>query len=193
METIQELESRIQQKSEPEVDEMPGSMDDQKAEEISQDTVMESDTKPAMQTELETSPGANPNPAETNHDTNEVTYGDPGTTTDPGATYRCKRCRTLVATEGYVVTHKVGCGQKSFAMRRKYDPDEEEPECTCLFVQPLKWMQPFVEGYVSGKIACRKCNTRLGEFHWAGMQCSCGAWVNPAFKLVNSRIDKCEM
>ncbi|KAB8086674.1 hypothetical protein EE612_010131 [Oryza sativa] len=193
METIQALELGVEQKkSEPEVDEMPGSMEDQKPAEISQDKVAETDIKPAVQTELETSPVANPNPAETNQYTDGVTYGDLETT-DPGTTYRCKRCRTLVATEGYVVTHKVGRGEKCFVTRKKYHVDEKEPECTCLFVEPLKWMQPVVEGYISGKIACRKCNSRLGQFHWAGMQCSCGAWVNPAFQLVKSKIDQCEM
>ncbi|KAF0934449.1 hypothetical protein E2562_025531 [Oryza meyeriana var. granulata] len=140
METIQAVES-IEQKSEPEVDEMSVSMDDQKPVETSQDTVVETDNKPEMQTELETTSGVNPNPVETKQDTDEVTYGDLETS-DPGATYRCKRCRTLIATEGYVVAHKVGRGEKCFAKRKKYHVDEKEPECTCLFVQPLKWMQP---------------------------------------------------
>uniref|UniRef100_A0A0D9VEB8 Uncharacterized protein n=1 Tax=Leersia perrieri TaxID=77586 RepID=A0A0D9VEB8_9ORYZ len=198
METIQAQELGSEHKPEPEVDEMRGSVGDQKPAETIQDTVVnpgyscETDIIPEKQTELETCPVANPNPAKTNQDTAEVTYGDLKTT-DPGVTYRCKKCRTLVATEGYVVTHKLGHGEKCFLKRKKYHVDEKEPECTCLFVQPLKWMQPVVEGYISGKIACRKCNTRLGQFHWAGMQCSCGAWVNPAFQLVKSRIDQCEM
>ncbi|KAG8070438.1 hypothetical protein GUJ93_ZPchr0006g45369 [Zizania palustris] len=210
VENIQGPEFGVEQKSGPEVnqspvetdvrtlepDEMPGSMDDRKAVQTlpCQDIVVETDTKPEMQTELDASSGVNPNPVETttSQDTGTAigTYGNPEIT-DPGVTYRCKRCRALVATEEYVVTHKVGLGEKCFATRKRFHVDEKEPECSCLFVQPMMWMQPVVEGYISGKIPCRKCNARLGQFHWAGMQCSCGAWVNPAFQLVKSKIDEC--
>jgi len=46
-----------------------------------------------------------------------------------------------------------------------------------------------LEGLVESKLQCIKCEARLGNFNWAGMQCSCGAWVNPAFQLHKSRID----
>lgn len=47
------------------------------------------------------------------------------------------------------------------------------------------------EGYVEERLLCLGCNARLGYFNWAGMQCSCGAWVNPAFQLHKSRLDEC--
>ena len=37
------------------------------------------------------------------------------------------------------------------------------------------------------------CKARIGAFNWSGMQCSCGAWVNPAFQLLKSRIDECRI
>ena len=48
------------------------------------------------------------------------------------------------------------------------------------------------DGTVEEKLLCLGCNARLGYFNWAGMQCSCGAWVNPAFQLHKSRLDECK-
>jgi dual specificity phosphatase 12 len=45
------------------------------------------------------------------------------------------------------------------------------------------------EGMVESKLQCVKCEARLGNFNWAGMQCSCGTWVNPAFQLHKSQVD----
>lgn len=42
---------------------------------------------------------------------------------------------------------------------------------------------PFAGGEVEGKLSCPKCATRLGTYCWAGAQCSCGAWVTPAFQV----------
>lgn len=49
------------------------------------------------------------------------------------------------------------------------------------------------DGHVEEKLVCIGCKARLGSFNWAGMQCSCGAWVNPAFQLHKSRLDECLM
>jgi hypothetical protein len=44
----------------------------------------------------------------------------------------------MVATEEYVVTHKVGSGENRF-FRHKTD---DKPECTpAIFVEPMKWME----------------------------------------------------
>ena len=41
---------------------------------------------------------------------------------------------------------------------------------------------------VQGKLRC-SCGHKLGSYHWAGMQCSCGAWVTPAFAVGKARVD----
>lgn len=98
----------------------------------------------------------------------------------------------------------------------------EPVECTSIFVEPMKWMEtgdlnlhhivfccniyvhkmlilasilslPVQEGYVQERLHCMGCKGRLGYFNWAGMQCSCGAWVNPAFQLHKSRLDECHI
>ncbi|MCL7046330.1 hypothetical protein MKW94_012386 [Papaver nudicaule] len=50
-----------------------------------------------------------------------------------------------------------------------------------------------LEGNIEQKLLCVGCNARLGSFNWAGMQCSCGTWVNPAFQLHKNRIDECPL
>merc|ERR1712000_705974 len=34
-----------------------------------------------------------------------------------------------------------------------------------------------------------KCKSKLGSKQWQGTQCSCGAWVIPAFKILLSKVD----
>jgi dual specificity phosphatase 12 len=41
-----------------------------------------------------------------------------------------------------------------------------------------------------GKILCKKCNNKLGEYLPKGTQCSCGSWVVPAVQIIKSKVDK---
>ncbi|KAF8409034.1 hypothetical protein HHK36_005106 [Tetracentron sinense] len=120
-----------------------------------------------------------------------------GTDPKPQVTYRCKRCRRIIASQENVVLHERGEGEKCFKWKKRngdlWDTDKEPPECSSIFVEPMKWMQAVQEGSVGEKLLCMGCKARLGSFNWAGMQCSCGAWVNPAFQLHKSRIDECQM
>ncbi|MCL7027438.1 hypothetical protein MKW94_010328 [Papaver nudicaule] len=50
-----------------------------------------------------------------------------------------------------------------------------------------------LKGNIEQKLLCLGCNARLGSFNWAGMQCSCGTWVNPAFQLHKNLIDECPL
>ena len=46
----------------------------------------------------------------------------------------------------------------------------------------MKWMEPFLEnGEMAGRIVCpnKKCGAKLGNYDWAGVRCSCKAWVVP--------------
>ncbi|KAF7318817.1 hypothetical protein HMN09_00217000 [Mycena chlorophos] len=58
------------------------------------------------------------------------------------------------------------------------------PKCSGYFVEPMKWMEPFLEeGQIAGKIVCpnTKCGAKLGNYDWAGMCCGCKEWVTPGF------------
>ncbi|XVF25654.1 hypothetical protein REPUB_Repub13aG0232000 [Reevesia pubescens] len=113
----------------------------------------------------------------------------------PQLIYRCKKCRRIVASEESIVSHERGKGEQCFKWRKRsgsnVGEDKEPIQCSSIFVEPLKWMQPVQEGYVEEKLQCIGCKARLGSFNWAGMQCNCGAWVNPAFQLHKNRLDEC--
>ncbi|EGG01571.1 uncharacterized protein MELLADRAFT_117771 [Melampsora larici-populina 98AG31] len=66
-------------------------------------------------------------------------------------------------------------------------------DCSSYFVEPLSWMSKVLEkGESMGKIVCPnlKCNSKLGCFDWAGVQCSCGAWITPGFQISRSKVDE---
>ncbi|KAI0066919.1 hypothetical protein BV25DRAFT_1795762 [Artomyces pyxidatus] len=67
------------------------------------------------------------------------------------------------------------------------------PKCSGYFVEPMKWMEFFLEtGQLSGKIVCpnRKCGAKLGNYDWAGVCCSCKEWVVPGFCIHRSKVDE---
>uniref|UniRef100_A0A7C8ZQS7 Protein-tyrosine-phosphatase n=1 Tax=Opuntia streptacantha TaxID=393608 RepID=A0A7C8ZQS7_OPUST len=118
---------------------------------------------------------------------------DEGPDQKPQLIYRCKKCRRIVAAQEHVVSHVQGKGEASFRWRKRSTGADSVTECAAIFVEPLKWMQTVQEGYVGQKLYCMGCKARIGAFNWSGMQCSCGAWVNPAFQLLKSRIDECRI
>ncbi|KAF8642611.1 hypothetical protein HU200_067291 [Digitaria exilis] len=205
METSQAPESAIQQKPGPEVnqnpvendvnpeketDELPGSEANPEPVEKCQETV----TIPDKQADPEAGFEVNQKPSETCQETSaESDVNTEKQTYDPGVIYRCKKCRRMLATQEFVVTHEVGAGGKCFNRGKRSDDDDKNPECPAIFVEPMKWMQTVEEGYVANKLFCMGCKARLGQFNWAGMQCCCGAWVIPAFQLTKSKIDECSM
>ncbi|KAJ7599078.1 hypothetical protein C8J56DRAFT_915807 [Mycena floridula] len=67
------------------------------------------------------------------------------------------------------------------------------PKCSGYFVEPMKWMEPFLEeGQIAGKILCpnKKCGAKLGNYDWAGVCCGCKEWVIPGFCINRSKVDE---
>ncbi|KAL0959580.1 hypothetical protein HGRIS_011290 [Hohenbuehelia grisea] len=67
------------------------------------------------------------------------------------------------------------------------------PKCSGYFLEPMKWMEPFLEsGQLGGKITCpnKKCGAKLGNYDWAGVCCSCKEWVVPGFCIHRSKVDE---
>lgn len=110
-------------------------------------------------------------------------------------TYRCKKCRRIVALQEHVVGHIPGEGETSFGWHKRKSGNpfnkSNESECSSIFIEPLRWMKDVEEGALEGKLSCAHCDARLGYFNWAGIQCSCGSWITPAFQLHKSRVDIC--
>ena len=67
------------------------------------------------------------------------------TTKEPHVIYRCKKCRRIVASEDNIVPHERGKGESSFKWnKRTGDPwktEQQQVDCTSIFVEPMKWMQ----------------------------------------------------
>ncbi|KAF5379079.1 hypothetical protein D9615_005973 [Tricholomella constricta] len=67
------------------------------------------------------------------------------------------------------------------------------PKCSGYFVEPMKWMDPFLStGQLAGKIVCpnTKCGAKLGNYDWAGVCCGCKEWVVPGFCINRSKVDE---
>lgn len=60
-------------------------------------------------------------------------------------TYRCKKCRRLVALQEHVIDHVPGEGERAFEFhkRRGGNPfnKSDEFECSSVFIEPLRWMK----------------------------------------------------
>ena len=86
--------------------------------------------------------------------------------------YRCRKCRTLVATAHNVVETEAGPGAAAFPWRKR---DKLQQRCAAssanngsapagasedgggsLFVEPLRWMAAAVDGTLQGKLYCPK-------------------------------------
>ena len=115
---------------------------------------------------------------------------------------RCKRCRTLLGTEDYVVTHVAKESKKNETtvdMSSLPLPNPEaalesltDVKCGHYFIQPLSWMRPTLETQeLEGRLDCpnQKCKAHVGRWNWKGLRCSCGVWVTPAFALQKGRVD----
>ncbi len=104
------------------------------------------------------------------------------------AYFRCRKCRTKLFTADAIVDHDAASGQQNFAYnRRDARASGREPECTSYFLSAELTAAALTQ--IEGKMCCPKCLARLGGYHWAGMQCSCGAWVAPAVQVVKSKVD----
>ncbi|KAL0576450.1 tyrosine protein phosphatase yvh1 [Marasmius crinis-equi] len=67
------------------------------------------------------------------------------------------------------------------------------PKCSGYFVEPMKWMEPFLEeGQIAGKIVCpnKKCGAKLGNYDWAGVCCGCKEWAVPGFCINRNKVDE---
>ncbi|KAG2683625.1 hypothetical protein I3843_10G040500, partial [Carya illinoinensis] len=109
------------------------------------------------------------------------------------SSYRCKKCRRVVALQENVVDHIPGEGKTSFEWHKRKSGNpfikSDESECSSIFVEPLQWMTAVEESALEGNLSCAHCGGRLGYFNWSGIQCSCGSWITPAFQLHKSSVD----
>jgi len=103
--------------------------------------------------------------------------------------FSCRRCRTVLCSSTDLQAHTPAAQQFSYHRQVKtnrqrqatvadagdeYDiggaaPSPPKPTCDSLFLtEAPDWM-----GLVEGRVLCPKCQGRVGNMKWAGMQCSC--------------------
>ncbi|RNF26066.1 dual specificity phosphatase 12 [Trypanosoma conorhini] len=130
--------------------------------------------------------------------------------------YACRKCRRVLFRQQELVPHDAepgSCGNKGFKQRggghasqqqqREVCAAREGEVCTSYFLDPD--VSPWVAEesrevhQMSGgadvlpdTIYCpnRSCRAKIGTQSWVGSQCSCGAWVAPAFKIHSRVVDK---
>ncbi|ESL07757.1 hypothetical protein TRSC58_04550 [Trypanosoma rangeli SC58] len=130
--------------------------------------------------------------------------------------YACRKCRHVLFRQHEIVPHNAepgSCGHKGFKQRGRGPTSQQQQReayaaregevCTSYFLDPD--VSPWVAEEsrevhrVSGgadvmpdTIYClnRSCRAKIGTQSWVGSQCSCGAWVAPAFKIHSRVVDK---
>lgn len=96
-----------------------------------------------------------------------------GTSSD----FKCRKCRSVLSTSAFSIPHQ--------------PPDGVSSQQCAFFMEPLKWMKTELEkGELEGKLACPKCDSKVGAYHWQGSKCVCGTWVTPAICLQRAKIDQ---
>jgi dual specificity phosphatase 12 len=105
----------------------------------------------------------------------------------PTVWYRCRKCRTPIFSGAMLEAHEEGKGQTAFKYSRRDVRGGNNSGCTSHFLNPDATA---TLSEIEGKICCPRCSARIGGYHWAGMQCSCGAWVAPAVQVVKSKVDE---
>lgn len=80
---------------------------------------------------------------------------------NPPTLYRCRKCRSLVATSRNIIEVDSKSKQEAFSWRKRQKEvglvassvGEEAPSGD-IFVEPLKWMTTVLEGHLQGKLYC---------------------------------------
>ena len=115
---------------------------------------------------------------------------------DKQSTYRCRRCRTPLATTAYLIPHKPRFSDEKRSNSSNADPGSFSPstaKCAHLFLDPLSWMRPELEkGLLVGRLECPnlKCAQNVGKYAWQGMKCSCSEWIVPGICIARARVDE---
>ena len=117
-----------------------------------------------------------------------------------GGWLACRKCRRRLARSTHVLCHEHGEGIDAFSWKARRKEGSHginrdcagARQCSSMFLTPLSWMKGIEDGdggETRGKLCCPQCETKIGAFDWAGIQCSCGAWVSPAFQIQRAKTD----
>jgi dual specificity phosphatase 12 len=104
--------------------------------------------------------------------------------------YACRMCRAVLFGEADLENPPHVPSRHQFSARKLHHGGESTSSRSCrsLFLaKGLDWMGDL--SGAEGKFSCPKCYCKLGSWHWAGAQCSCGTWVTPAVQVPLGKVD----
>jgi dual specificity phosphatase 12 len=103
--------------------------------------------------------------------------------------YACRKCRTILFGEDDIEDPPHVPAQHQFSARKMHHGGAGPSSCQSFFLtdKGLDWMGDM--SGMEGRFNCPKCKSKLGTWHWAGAQCSCGSWVTPAVQIPKSKVD----
>ncbi|ORC84316.1 dual specificity phosphatase 12 [Trypanosoma theileri] len=129
--------------------------------------------------------------------------------------YTCRKCRRVLFSHEEILPHDTdpnSSGNKGFKQRGLVQQQQYQEEltaasgyeaCTSYFLDPdvSLWVaeESRAVHLASGgadvspdTIYCpnQNCGVKIGTQSWIGSQCSCGAWITPAFKIHSRAVDK---
>lgn len=100
--------------------------------------------------------------------------------------YACRMCRQVLFGDDDL--QDPPHVPKSHMFNRRKDYGIPGSSCQSYFLGfGLTWMGD--TSPPEGKFGCPYCNAKLGNWKWAGAQCSCGTWVTPAIQVPGSKVD----
>jgi dual specificity phosphatase 12 len=102
--------------------------------------------------------------------------------------YACRTCRFVLFGDDDLQSPQHVPSKHHFSHKKQRGSMVQHHECQSIFLQSGRpWMGTMSD--VEGKLACPKCDAKVGSWNWSGAQCSCGTWIVPAIQFPRSRID----
>lgn len=109
----------------------------------------------------------------------------------PECYYKCGKCRSNLFNDMRLIFLHEFTPKANYSYKRHKKNLVQTTECTSYFLNNgIEEDDAFMKIDNGGKILCKKCGNKLGEFLPKGTQCSCGSWVVPAVQIVKSKVDK---
>eukprot|EP00980_Cylindrotheca_fusiformis_P018585 scaffold6159_cov207-Cylindrotheca_fusiformis.AAC.3 len=103
--------------------------------------------------------------------------------------FACRICRTILFSSDHLAKDHV---QNLHSFKRaNFNARRPTVACQSLFCNEDVLGSLSENGQdIEGKLACPKCEYKIGHWKWSGAQCSCGTWVTPAIQIPMSKVDR---
>lgn len=113
------------------------------------------------------------------------------TNNNPENYYKCSKCRQTLFNDNHLIKNHEYAPKANYSYKRYSKNSVRTTECTSYFLEDeIEESNERMKVDNGGKILCKKCNNKLGEFLPKGTQCSCGSWQVPAIQIIKSKVDK---